>query len=213
VLATACSLGTCCLRRATKRKHNEIQCVRIFQAPTDFGIETDGRRSERCQEDVEAELLDSLKSVGMADGIRTLISLRNLDSDLRRRLKQVLRRLVVEVSENEEPDDLDDEAEEEEGGVGDDEEEGDGDEWVIMTHDLQALEDQTAMEVEGDDDDDDDEEEGDGHVEDSNEWQRVAARTRADEGEDSRDSTQESQVSALSSTPHGPRSGSTFNWP
>jgi len=85
VLATACSLGTCCLRRATKRKHNEIQCVRILQAPTDFGIETDGRRSERCQEDVEAELLDSLKSVGMADGIRTLISLRNLDSDLRRR--------------------------------------------------------------------------------------------------------------------------------
>jgi hypothetical protein len=125
----------------------------------------------------------------MSCGIRKLLGLRHLDSDLRRRLRQVLCALAGETSADEEQDENEGVDETEEEGVGEEEEQKEGGAWVIMTSDLQALEDNQDMEVDAEE-----VEEAEHDDTMSGEWQQVmrrgdrveseGAQASVDEGED-----------------------------
>jgi hypothetical protein len=159
------------------------------------GAEVGGRMQNLASEhevDMDSEILARMNRLSMSCGIRKLLGLRHLDSDLRRRLRQVLCALAGGTSADEEHDDNQGVDETEEEGVGEEEEEEEEEEegaWVIMTSHLQALEDNQGMEVDAED-----AEEAEHDDTMSGEWQEVmrggdrveseGAQASVDEGED-----------------------------
>jgi hypothetical protein len=118
--------------------------------------------------DADSEILARMNRVSMGSGIRKLLGLRHLDSDLRRKLRQLLRALAGHSGDEQDDDEGADDTEEE--GVGEEEEEEEEEEgdWVIMTSHLQALEDNQGMEVDAEE-----VEEADHDVPMSGDWQEV----------------------------------------
>jgi hypothetical protein len=168
---------------------SEMAVVDKHVGEAEVGGRMQNLASEHGEVDMDSEILARMNRLSMSCGIRKLLGLRHLDSDLRRRLRQVLCALAGETSADEEQDENEGVDETEEEGVGEEEEQKEGGAWVIMTSDLQALEDNQDMEVDAEE-----VEEAEHDDTMSGEWQQVmrrgdrveseGAQASVDEGED-----------------------------
>ena len=128
------------------------------------------------EQNSEAEILSILRRVCMWDGVRKLLSEHHLDADLCRKLRQMGRVLLSEQDDEHEEDES--ESVEEEDIDGQD----DGNDWVIMTPHMHALQDQEGLDV---DEEEEESEEFPGPVSrQGGEWRTARSRPGAEDGQE-----------------------------